>query len=176
MMIRVFRGAFAVDKDRVGMLQRHALVNGAHVFNPDKCRLQADIPSSHEAVAPIESVLCEHGVLRGRHIGGVVVLHSKKGCQRQDWHLDYDPCSVRSLRSKSPVGVIAAFENHTHFVTPDTTYELNAGDILCFDASTVHAGAAYPLASNTRIHMYLDVDRVATRNKNTTWLVGMELM
>ena len=51
-------------------------------------------------------------LLENRYIGGAVTLHSRAGCQQQDWHYDYDPVAVASSHIK-PLGVIIALENDT---------------------------------------------------------------
>ena len=67
------------------------------------------------------------------------------------------------------MGVIAALQNATRFLTPLRSYVLNVGDILCFDGDEVHAGAGYERA-NVRLHAYLDVPNIK-RKRDQTFLV-----
>ena len=71
--------------------------------------------------------------------------------------------------------MIAALERDTWFCVAGRDgggewIELGPGDVLFFEGDLVHAGAAYPRACNTRIHVYLDVPEI-TRRRDATWLV-----
>ena len=148
---------------------RKIAMRGSHIFNPDKLRRQGPVRKSDAIVRKAIEVMKQRKIMGRRHyLGGAVALHSAPGCQQQMWHVDYDPDELRAKRVK-PMGVILALENETRFVTPSTVYDMNKGDMLCFDGDDVHAGAAYD-RSNTRLHMYIDVSNVE-RKKNRTWLV-----
>ena len=85
---------------------------------------------------------------------------------KETW-LQYSTNKLTSKEKLKPLGVLIALENHTKFASIDKTYRMNKGDILCFSGDTLHAGAQYS-QPNTRIHVYLDVDKIQ-RKKNTTW-------
>lgn len=170
-MIRVYRNKVRVSDALVARLRRRVLFKGAQVFNPDDRRLQAPLRTDSPIVRAVRALLIQKRILAKRRVSGAVVMHSIDGCQQQQWHTDYDPKVVRHSTTK-PMGVIVALEDDTRFLTPDRTYQLDEGDVLCFTGDVVHAGSAYA-RHNTRIHMYLDVDQVR-RPRNKTWLVDDE--
>jgi len=149
-------------------LRAHVDDDGDVVFNPDGKRRQRELTPTTSFLRALEDALVQRGCMRGRYVGGAVVLHSEPGCRRQQWHTDYDPDALVGLRRK-PQGLLVALQAGTTFVTPDATYELAPGDAVLFDGDVVHAGGAYRHA-NTRVHLYLDVEGVE-RQLNKTWLV-----
>lgn len=170
-MIRVYRKKVRVPDNLVARLRQRAICTGGQVFNPDDRRLQAPLRTDSPIVMAVRDVLDRRRLLARRRVGGAVVMHSTDGCKQQQWHTDYDPKVVPQSTTK-PMGVIVALEDDTRFLTPDRTYRLDKGDVLCFSGDVVHAGSAYA-RHNTRIHVYLDVDRVQ-RPRNKTWLVDDE--
>lgn len=168
--IRVLRQAITVSGNDVAECCKIAL-NGTPIFNPDNRRFQNDVSKTLPIVERVLLILDRHGFLRRRCLGGVVVIHSKKGCKRQQWHTDYDPDQLKNLRRK-PLGVIVALQSKTFFSTPDCVHVLEAGDILCFTGDVIHAGSAYD-KENTRLHFYLDVEE-HIRPHNKTWLVASQ--
>ena len=168
--ISIFRKLITISNDTLERMAAYAM-DGNPVFNPDDLRLQRHIRKTHSFVKQVTIALMEKKLLENRRVGSVVVMHSKAGCKRQAWHTDYDPRTLENAKTK-PMGVILALQAVTFFATPHKTYELGAGDVLCFDGDVVHAGAAYEM-ENTRMHMYLDVDAVQ-RQKNRTWIVPMK--
>lgn len=165
-MIRILHMKHLVTEHELQYFENEAL-HGNTVFNPDNRRLQKEVSESHPFVIRVLDVLAKHGLLRGRQVGGVVAMHSIKGCRQQAWHTDYD--TTKSSRKKS-IGVLVALQTPTFFETPDRQYKLSSGDIICFEQDVVHAGAAYA-ENNTRLHVYLDVvGAPRTLDQNTTWL------
>ena len=166
--VRVLRGKLTGISDAdVARLQSLAL-RGAPIFNPDERRVQYVVPSTDPTLQSLVAALEAEGLLDGRTVGPAVALHSSAGCAQQDFHTDYEPKRVAAAGAK-PLGVLAALEVGTRFVTPERTYELAPGDVLVFDGDAVHAGAAYA-RPNTRLHLYVDSPAVR-RAPNTTYLV-----
>ena len=167
--VHVLRGAVQVGAG-VAELARRAEERGQVVFNPGGRRLQLSLRRDHRMVRALRSALEERGLLLegGRALRSPVLLHSLAGCRRQQWHTDWDPEQVAAARVK-PMGVLLALTPGARFATPSRTYDLDVGDVVCFDGDVVHAGAEYPTTSNTRLHAYLDVPD-APRRRNSTWL------
>ena len=109
-------------------------------------------------------------------------LHSLPGCQTQAAHTDFDPISAKN---ELVFNVLFALENNTelhvwpssHLLFRDKgiqhkikrhTIWMNQGDLLIFRGDLVHAGAAYPNTTNTRLHCYLGCDYEVA---NKTWLI-----
>jgi hypothetical protein len=171
-MIRILRLDRAITKEELTYFQKESL-DGLCVFNPDNRRLQKEVSTAHPLVSSLIELLSKHGLMRGRQIGGVVVMHSLKGCRKQEWHTDYEVEPGKTRRKKA-IGVLLALETPTFLETPETKYELSAGDVICFEEDVVHAGAAYSRKSNTRLHMYLDVAGAPRAlDQNKTWLVKL---
>ena len=169
MAVSVHRGALSLDKLRLPQLVGAAR-KGNVVFNPDERRLQRRLPKRSALMRRLVPVLRQLGLTERRTVGPAVLMHSLPGCRRQQWHTDYDPDTLeRAEGGALPMGVLVALQPDTLFHTPTKKYRLSAGDVLCFDASVVHAGAAYR-KENTRVHVYLEVDAVS-RQRNRTWLV-----
>lgn len=171
-MIRILRLERAITQEELSYFQKEAL-DGFYVFNPDNRRLQKEVTTAHPLVSSLIDLLSKHGLMRGRQLGGVVAMHSLKGCRKQDWHTDYEVEPGNKKRKKA-IGVLMALETPTFLETPETKYELSAGEIICFEEDVVHAGAAYSRKSNTRLHMYLDVTGAPRAlDQNKTWLVKL---
>ena len=169
MTIKIVRNAFKASDTTVRMLKRKAKL-GEQVFNPDSKRMQMSLDVYHPIVKRLWTILKHHRIVTVKHMcGGAVILHSKPGCKRQQWHTDYDPDKVGVMKCK-PKGIIVALENHTKFVTPMKTFVLQRGDIISFDGDEIHAGSDYTRA-NTRIHVYADTFQ-SERPENVTWLVS----
>ncbi len=140
---------------------------GSYIFNPDRKRWQTQLKPSHPFHRQFATALEHLGVVRGRTIGPMFALHSKAGCKQQQWHYDYDPALVESVRKK-PCGVVLALEDGTTLsIYGEGDVALKAGDCLIFDGDCVHAGSKYEKA-NTRVHVYLDVPTI-DRRLNRTW-------
>lgn len=151
-----------------GVLRR----SGTRVFNPDAKRSQAPLPSSNRLCARIRRVA--HRLCQGRTMVDAVVLQSRPGCKRQQWHCDFDPESVAKATVK-PLGVLVALERrgaHMHFLHGDDEHvvQLKRGEILVFDGDAVHAGGSYT-RENLRLHAYLDSAEVR-RRRNSTYIYG----
>ena len=131
------------------------------IFNPDKKRLQADLPSSNPVIEQILSLIKEY--LQGRRIGPTVLLCSLKGCQKQRFHRDYDP---NLIQEEKPLGVLVALDNDTKIYTLEKKIELHRGDILIFDGDFIHAGGDYEF-NNYRIHIYLETNYKCRENSKT---------
>lgn len=99
-----------------------------------------------------------------------VVLLSKKNCQRQPQHTDYPKKTINTLPpTHRPQALMVALEDGTRLgVANGEDLQLNRGDVLLFDATFVHAGAAYPDAENVRLHAYVD-STAWQRRPNTTY-------
>ena len=114
------------------------------------------------------------GFLEGREPTLMHLLHSLKGCEKQEWRWDWDPDKVGECETK-PLGVMLALEPNTLFrVWEDGKLHvitLGPGDVLLFEGDVLHAGADYPDACNTRVHLYLDVPAL-TRTPNSNWYPG----
>jgi hypothetical protein len=93
-------------------------------------------------------------------------------CPQQQLHWDYDPGMVEMVRRK-PRSAILGMDKGTRLYVYDEELErevlvpIPPGSILLFDGNVAHRGADYA-ALNTRIHFYLDVQRVK-RAENVTW-------
>lgn len=100
-----------------------------------------------------------------------VVLFSETGCAPQRCHTDYHPDNLKRIKydSDMPLACVVALMDGTVFdVWPGAIrfdsrikrrhlqLTLNAGDVLIFRGDLVHAGAAFPMTANARIHVYLD--------------------
>lgn len=95
------------------------------------------------------------------------VLYSKRYCQDQAAHIDYELTPLLKKNKWTPDvshGCIVAVENDTYFnVWPGrldnpnqkTKIKLDKGDVLIFRADCIHSGSSYQ-KSNIRIHLYLD--------------------
>ena len=136
------------------------------IFNPDKKRIQHKLARNTRAFKTIEDKLRARGLLRGRDLQDMFVLHSKPGCKRQRFHYDYNPEEIRTLRKK-PQGVLIATEDNTFLDLENEKISLDASDMVIFDGDLMHAGSAYE-RSNTRLHCYLDSPS-HTRQKNQTY-------
>lgn len=118
-----------------------------------------------------------------------VILYSRPGCPVQDAHADYDKTLELAMAPDilRPLGALVAVQDHTKiFVWPGSqklslinpaywkkvpainrqTLMLNAGEILVFDGTLIHAGADYESA-NVRAHFYLDTNFVPREDNNT---------
>ena len=165
---RVYRNL--VDVDDMDYAKIDALVHrdGTFIFNPDKRRWQTRIRAHLAFHKKFVRALEGAGIARGRTVGNMFALHSKKGCQQQQWHYDFDPDLLWGIRKK-PLGALLALEEGTKLAVHGIgDVLLQRGDCLVFDGDLVHAGSAYPDAPNTRVHVYLDVPTVE-RVKNRTW-------
>lgn len=167
MKFRIVRKCVEVTHEDILRMQA-CLRRGRSIFNPDEKRLQAAVRKSDPLCAKIAQRLRRLRLLKTRRVSSVVALHSKVGCQRQNWHYDYDPDALRGRRVK-PLGMILALEDGTKFETLKGTQYLSRGDILLFDGDLIHAGAAYDEAPNTRVHAYIDTKDVK-RAPNRTYL------
>ena len=136
------------------------------IFNPDKKRIQHKLARNTRAFKTIEDKLRARGLLRGRDLNDMFVLHSKAGCKKQPLHYDYNPEEVRDLRKK-PQGVLIATEDKTFLDLENGRISLDASDMVIFDGDLLHAGSAYE-TPNTRLHCYLDSPS-HTRQKNKTY-------
>ena len=168
MPVHLLPNALVVPSGTLDILRTKVGKAGRRIFNPDHKRKQVAIDRRLLIVRRAEAALKVAGLMTGRRITSPVVIHSDPGCQRQDWHCDYDPDLV-TASTCSPMGVVVAIEPGTKFETPENAYSLTEGDILAFTGETVHAGAAYE-KSNTRIHFYLDTADLP-RPFNMTWFV-----
>ena len=140
------------------------------VFNPDSNRIQCPLPKKHTLRRQITDLLNAWGLLRGRSLGEAVVLHSYAGCAEQPLHCDYNPDALTTTR-RLPLAVLVALQDGTQLVTgAKDSLHLEAGDVLIFTGNFVHAGAAYPMTENTRVHFYIESDTVP-RVQNETYLV-----
>ena len=166
--VRVLRGKLSIADADVARLRDLAL-RGAPIFNPDERRVQHVVPATDPTLQSLVAALEAEGLLDGRTVGPAVALHSSAGCAQQAFHTDYEPKRVAAAAGAKPLGVLAALEAGTRFVTPERTYELAPGDIVVFDGDAVHAGAAYA-SPNTRLHLYVDSPAVH-RAPNTTYLL-----
>lgn len=155
--MRVYRGAVTPpDAAELEALVTEHMPTMQAIFNPNRKRFQARVHSDHHVVRSLVRALHDCGELEGRVVGNVQLLRSLPGCQRQRWHLDYDPTRLHTLQRPWPCGVLFALESETLLDTYEHgQYRLAAGDVLVFDADVIHAGSAYA-KSNTRMHMYLD--------------------
>lgn len=136
------------------------------IFNPDKKRIQHKLNRNTKMFKTIEDKLRARGLLRGRDLQDMFVLHSKPGCQKQRFHYDYNPEEIRTLRKK-PQGVLIATEDNTFLDLENEKISLDASDMVIFDGDLMHAGSAYEKA-NTRLHCYLDTP-THKRQKNQTF-------
>lgn len=105
-------------------------------------------------------------------------LLSKIGCQEQIPHCDYAPGEPWPRRALAPHGVLVALQHdttfvcwpgshnmmryyHAHKVFPGTSFanrvevKIPKGSLLLFRHLLVHAGAAYLVKENFRLHCYL---------------------
>lgn len=166
-MYTIYKNLLPID-DKIPLELKGLVLNrGSFIFNPDRKRLQCQLKVSHPFYKKFARVLENIGIVRGRTLGPMVVIHSKEGCKRQRWHYDYDPDLVKKSRKK-PCGVLLALEEGTTLsIYGEGDVSLNIGDCLVFDGDLVHAGSAYERA-NTRVHMFLDVPTL-TRQANRTW-------
>ena len=128
--IFVFRKLVAISDDTLKRMTAYAM-DGNRVFNPDDLRLQRHIRKTHPFVKQTIMALMKKNLLKNRRVGSVVMMHSRTGCKRQAWHTDYDPQTLENAKTK-PMGVIVALQAGTFFATSHKTYELGAGDVLCF--------------------------------------------
>ena len=178
----VYRGALPVDGEDVARIRALVLRRGSAICNPDLRRWQLKLATSDggrrdqgcdplvaRVVAWVAHKINDAPGWEGLEMGGIHALHSIAGCRQQPWHTDYDPSSSGSFAR--PVGVLVALEGGTRFVTTSEVYELDVGDVLCFDGAVVHAGAAYAV-ENTRLHVYLDA--VGCRRKaGVIWMASV---
>ena len=166
-MYRVYKQLIPVDDLIVEKITQLVQTKGSSIFNPDRKRWQIRLPPTNPFYFTFTSALESIGLVRGRTIGRMVALHSRAGCKQQQWHYDYDPTLVASVRKK-PYGAVVALEHGTKLAIHGVgDVLLNPGDCLVFDGDCVHAGSAYD-APNTRVHVYLDVPTI-DRKKNRTW-------
>ena len=161
----------------------------SHIFNDnadcsrnDMLRLQAGISINVQADMP-GFVACMDAVLgKGSSVSmSWVVLHSKKGCQRQGAHCDYHVGGHNWSTNSQHVshGCLVALEDNTKFdvwvgahhlidggressylpkfPVPRSVEYLNKGDVLFFRGDCFHAGSEYLKMPNTRLHCYLDI-------------------
>ena len=167
--VHILERAVDIPPGTPSRLRQIAEGKGYSIFNPDSKRLQRSIASGEAVVKGAKRALRREGLLcDGRRLTSPVAIHSLPGCQRQQWHTDYDPDEAAAA-SPPPMGVIVALEYGTYFETPERKYSLNPGDIAVFSGDTVHAGAAYE-EHNTRIFFYLDT-KESPRPRDLTWLI-----
>ena len=174
---RVLRRAVAITPAMLLKLQQSAKEANAAI-QADKKRLQGALDrEKHSAVlGELELALSRAGELtrKGRLCGDAVVLSSLLGCEQQPFHFDFPPEDVRKLR-RMPCSAILAVENGSRLIMrvggKEQLVVLEPGDVLVFDGDVEHAGAAYPHASNIRVHVYLDVPQY-TRVPNSTHTTG----
>ena len=168
MSYRIYPSLLPVDDTTMKHIETLARTKGgSRIFNPDKKRWQTAILPTDSFYRAFVDALETTGVVRGRRIGTMAVLHSKAGCQQQQWHYDYDPSVVKKVRKK-PCGALLALEKGTTLSIHGVgEVALNPGDCLVFEGDCVHAGSAYT-KENTRVHVYLDVPTV-NRETNITW-------
>lgn len=166
--IFVHKNIFHLDETEFSEIQ-HLCEKAKPIFNPDKKRLQYDLKKKSKIYQKIATFLSNNSFLHQHEIGGIVILHSKKGCQQQRWHMDYDPQTLYNLNIK-PRGLLISLQDNTKFVTSLKNYVLDKGDVLSFSGDVIHAGAHYD-EENIRIHIYLDIPDVK-RKKNTTWFLS----
>lgn len=159
-------------------ISRHALESYSRVldagsdaiFNPNPRRFQTRLSREDPLVVRVEAFLRRAGYLDNRTLADAVVLRSLTGCQRQQWHTDFDPRTCQSAATM-PLGILLALQDDTYFhVLDEEVFTMERGDVLIFSGDTVHAGAAYE-KTNVRIHMYMDSNDVR-RTKNTTYLLS----
>lgn len=167
MPVHVLQNAVLLSHDHRKSAQTFARRHARRIFNPDQKRRQVQLTQGHAIVKAVTRALGKNGFLYGRCPGESVLIHSKPGCRRQQWHTDYDSSAVRTLRKK-PLGVLVALMPDTVFETPFRRFVMQEGDMIVFDGDEVHAGAAYS-QENTRFHMYLD-SPTHTRQHNKTYL------
>ena len=119
--VRVMRGMLAnVTSEDVVRLKDLAL-EGTPILNPDELRVQKVIQSD-PVLTDLVVALCNQGLLEGRSLGPAVALHSHTGCEQQSFHTDYE---WKNVVEAKPLGVLAALEDGTRFVTPEQVYTLN---------------------------------------------------
>jgi len=168
---RILPRAVTTTREDVDRVAAHVLERQNVVFNPDGRRLQREMPASDPLVAKVVRALEKTGLLRGRVVGAAVGMHSLVGCAAQPLHTDYDGDQVRRAALK-PLGVLLALQDGTKLALQGGhELRLRAGDLLIFDGDLVHAGAAYPDAANTRLHLYVHVPCVRPP-RNVTYLIA----
>ena len=171
--ITVLRNHVLVRDGTAGRLLMHTRRRGRPIFNPDSKRFQAPLRKSSKLVRDTVRTLVQGGFMHGRKLGACVALTSFSGCTQQQWHTDYDPELIRTLKHK-PLGVILAVQDDTFFVEyPNIVHRLNRGDMLVFEGDVIHAGARYD-ATNTRVHLYIDSLK-HLRRPNSTYILRQEV-
>lgn len=168
MHYRIYRSLLEdIPAETVADIEHLVHAGGEYIFNPDKKRWQSKLPPRHPFHRQFVAALEREGLVRGRTVGPMFALHSKAGCKQQQWHYDYDPDLVASVRKK-PYGAVVALQDGTKLsIYGHGEVQLCRGDCLVFDGDCVHAGSAYSVP-NTRVHIYLDVPTMH-RRKNGTW-------
>lgn len=166
MTVCVVRSAVTLPEGHYEKAHTYAQRHAKRIFNPDSRRRQVQLKPSHTIVKSVTAALKKNGFMYGRTAGTSVLIHSKPGCKRQQWHTDYKPQAIKKLRKK-PLGVLLALTDNTLFDTPEKQYTMKCGDMLIFDGDEVHAGSSYE-NENTRFHMYVDTP-THTRIENKTY-------
>ena len=169
MAYTVYRDFWPEAADAWPTLSRMVKAKGSYIFNPDKKRHQIEVPATHAFYHAFAAALNRRGLTRGRILKNMFVLQSYPGCQRQQFHYDFDPDQLATEKPrKKPQGVVLAIEEDgTTLDFLDRQESLRAGDLLVFDGDCVHAGSAYT-RTNTRVHCYLD-SCTHVRKENQTW-------
>ena len=165
---KIFKTLLQLTPQMCKELKSYAKKHSESIFNPDYNRLQTPINNTHFFYTIFEDALIKTGVTRGRIINDMVLLYSKKGCKKQQYHYDYDPDKVTNNIRRKPCGVLFAIEDNTKLnILGEGEVYLNQGDCLVFEGDCVHGGSAYNY-DNVRLHTYLDVIDIK-RSENSTW-------
>ncbi len=156
------------------------------IFGPDRKRRQCSLYTSAKYMKRFTNLL-DHQIKEiissERVKSNWIVLHSKKGCRRQQAHTDYEPTGgiLEVPNEDIPLAAVLALEDNTKLVVwpgsigfdftdfkENDGIELvfNAGDLVVFRGDLVHAGAAYQ-EENIRLHCYLDHKDVDRKNNRT---------
>jgi len=190
----IFNNAFTITDNIIQDLQLQIKQKASPIFNSvrnDNKRIQCNIKVNSTNKSFLKEIQNKITSINSMLVpSSWVILFSKKQCQRQLAHLDYEYTDefkeVLHEPNKVPLLVIVAvmpgttihlWENSLDVMRntysgparPATQISLEVGDILIFRSDMIHAGSDYE-TENIRLHCYLDSPYV-NRNKNRTWII-----
>ena len=127
-------------------------------------RLQLDVTRSWLSSGIVKRILLnldKCGVLKGRTITELSILHSLPGCLEQDEHTDWSDSEIkRSLRHDGikPMVCIAALKGTSWLLISDgdrvrRRLSLEPGNALVFEGDLIHAGGSQGATSSTRLYI-----------------------
>jgi hypothetical protein len=147
--------------------------NGRKGTRTGRCQKRSLVKVPKWTIDRLRVAMQHAALLDGRYMREPVGIHSQPGQLQQQWHTDYDPATVRSLRGQNaplPASAMMSLQPSTKLILldPPTSINIDCGWAVVFDGDVVHAGGGYAHA-NTRVHAYIDV-RGATRAPNTVYV------